>query len=69
MVHSHTPALYLGNLLSSGCRGQVTSGCPVNIYNNLATFNPFKPGTFANSIDPDQRLHSVASDQGLHCLH
>ena len=23
---------------------------------------------FANSEDPDQTLHSVASDQGLHCL-
>ena len=23
---------------------------------------------FANSGDPDQTLHSVASDQGLHCL-
>ena len=23
---------------------------------------------FANSGDPDQILHSVASDQGLHCL-
>ena len=22
----------------------------------------------ANSIDPDQTPHSVASDQGLHCL-
>ena len=23
----------------------------------------------ANSVDPDQMPHSVASDQGLHCLH
>ena len=23
---------------------------------------------FANSVDPDQMLHSVASDLGLHCL-
>ena len=23
---------------------------------------------FANSGDPDQMLHSAASDQGLHCL-
>ena len=23
---------------------------------------------FANSVDPDQRLHSVALDLGLHCL-
>ena len=22
----------------------------------------------ANSVDPDQILHSAASDQGLHCL-
>ena len=22
----------------------------------------------ANSVDPDQMLHSAASDQGLHCL-
>ena len=24
---------------------------------------------FANSGDPDQTLHSVASDLGLHCFH
>ena len=23
---------------------------------------------FANSEDPDQMMHSVASDMGLHCL-
>ena len=23
---------------------------------------------FANSVDPDQMLHSAASDLGLHCL-
>ena len=25
-------------------------------------------GQVANSVDPDQMPHSVASDQGLHCL-
>ena len=25
-------------------------------------------GWVANSVDPDQMLHSAASDQGLHCL-
>ena len=23
---------------------------------------------YANSVNPDQMLHSAASDQGLHCL-
>ena len=27
-----------------------------------------KRGTLANSADPDQMPHDVASDQGLHCL-
>ena len=38
----------------------------------LQNFNPFMPsifGTLANSVDPDQMLHNVVSDQGLHCLH
>ena len=26
-------------------------------------------GSLANRADPDQILRSVASDQGLHCLH
>ena len=25
-------------------------------------------GTYANSVDPDQRPQNAASDQGLHCL-
>ena len=33
---------------------------------------PYLPEVFgqawANSIDPDQMLHSAASDQGLYCL-
>ena len=24
--------------------------------------------TFANSVDPDQMMQNMASDQGLHCL-
>ena len=35
--------------------------------------NPFKTrpikGTMANSVDPNQMLQNVASDQDLHCLH
>ena len=33
---------------------------PVRLYNNAVCM--------ANSVDPDQMPHSVASDLGLHCL-
>ena len=35
--------------------------------NPLYTGHP-KKCTLANSADPDQMPHNVASDQGLHCL-
>ena len=34
---------------------------------NKILFKPVK-GSYANSADPDQTPHNVASDQGLHCL-
>ena len=33
----------------------------------ILTWKPVK-GSQANSADPDQMPHNVASDQGLHCL-
>ena len=33
----------------------------------IVTWKPVK-GSQANSADPDQMPHNVASDQGLHCL-
>ena len=40
------------------------------IYFILTQFLTGKPvkGSKANSADPDQMPHNVASDQGLHCL-
>ena len=32
------------------------------------TWTGFSAGTLANSADPDQILHIIVSDQGLHCL-
>ena len=32
------------------------------------SFNPYKPGTYANSANPDQTPQNAASDPGLHCL-
>ena len=29
---------------------------------------PWSPGLLANSVDPDQMPHYLASDLGLHCL-
>ena len=42
-------------------------------YENIVEFSPFLPGkpvkgSEANSADPDQTQHDVASDQGLHCF-
>ena len=71
--------LFIGNLLLVGFKSsKITllpiiwlSDCPRcwfrMITSPILTGTPVK-GSEANSTDPDQTPHTVASDQGLHCM-
>ena len=42
------------------------AGCPVSFYQYFVLYKFLHYN--AKSVDPDQLLHSVATDLGLHCL-
>ena len=51
-----------------GAAEQVGGSIDKNYENSVDFLNTFLKGPKANSADPDQTPHNMASDQGLHCL-